>query len=477
MSLHGRPHEALVPEQRSVCSSNDSTNLQHSDGQYSGGPQRIHSAGGDGASSAPSQNKQNADGFKPFGVLAIGLSLGLLGGACSDKGGGGADSSTGHDHGVREAAADGSGVRDGVREGGSDKKKVPAYWESFAGPTGAQALVGHTATLLASGRVLVAGGRAKIGSGAVTALAEAYLFDPSTNTFSSAGSMKAARGMHTATRLKDNRVLVVGGVSSSDTALDSTELFDPSKPTGSQWSAGPQMLGARSYHGAVLAGSDVLVFGGYGSSSALDSVARYDSAAGNWKTLLVTLPDQASAGTATLLKNGKVLIVGGYNGSKWLDTMAVYDPTAATMTKLTSKLKYARSLHTADRLGDGKVLIVGGNCGSSCTIASDELFDPQTNTLLTISHGTTPPFGHASAVLADGSLFVCGGEGSDLQRAMGFTGAGSSAGWALLGNMKEGRDSHTATTLSDGSVLVVGGQSGYMGEYGPYVTTAERYHP
>jgi hypothetical protein len=59
----------FVLEHRSVCSSNDSTHLRHSDEQGSGGPQRIHSAGGDGAFSDPSQNKQNADGFKPVGVL------------------------------------------------------------------------------------------------------------------------------------------------------------------------------------------------------------------------------------------------------------------------------------------------------------------------------------------------------------------------------------------------------------------------
>jgi hypothetical protein len=55
-------------EHRSVCSSNESTHLRHSDEPSSGGPQRIHSAGGKGALGDPSQNKQNADGFKPFGV-------------------------------------------------------------------------------------------------------------------------------------------------------------------------------------------------------------------------------------------------------------------------------------------------------------------------------------------------------------------------------------------------------------------------
>src|SRR2546429_9353651 len=65
------------------------------------------------------------------------------------------------------------------------------------------ARVGHTATLLPSGLVLVAGG-----FGRSTVLASAELYDPASNTWSVAGSLATARADHTATLLPSGQVLV-----------------------------------------------------------------------------------------------------------------------------------------------------------------------------------------------------------------------------------------------------------------------------
>src|SRR6185503_13525661 len=84
----------------------------------------------------------------------------------------------------------------------------------------------HTATLLDDGRVLIAGGCAiqSCERGPMSAATE--LFDPATSRFSEGPRMTAERnGGHTATRLRDGRVLLAGGWGASPTI--SAELFDP----------------------------------------------------------------------------------------------------------------------------------------------------------------------------------------------------------------------------------------------------------
>jgi hypothetical protein len=85
---------------------------------------------------------------------------------------------------------------------------------------------GYTQTLLADGRVLITGGFPTGGDGN-SALASAELFDPSTGIFS-AREMTTPRVGHTATLLTDGRVLIAGGFSDNfKSALASAELYDP----------------------------------------------------------------------------------------------------------------------------------------------------------------------------------------------------------------------------------------------------------
>lgn len=82
----------------------------------------------------------------------------------------------------------------------------------------------HTATLLRSGKVLVVGGNNQGASGAAVDTAE--LYDPSTGTWTETGSLIDDRAFHTATLLASNRVLVTGGRNGNG-ALATAELYDP----------------------------------------------------------------------------------------------------------------------------------------------------------------------------------------------------------------------------------------------------------
>ncbi len=111
-------------------------------------------------------------------------------------------------------------------------------------PTGSMASTrqGHTATLLANGKVLV------FGNGTT-----AELYDPATGLWSTTGSLTYSRGGPTATLLPNGKVLVTGGGSFA-------ELYDPA--TG-RWSTTGSLANGRSSHTAtLLANGKVLVAGG-----------------------------------------------------------------------------------------------------------------------------------------------------------------------------------------------------------------------
>ncbi len=142
----------------------------------------------------------------------------------------------------------------------------------------------HTATLLTTGHVLVAGGHTpRIGGG--DSLAVAQLFDPSTRTWTRVPNLRGKREMHTAVSLADGRVLVAGGFSGYGgypayrvENVASAEVFDPVTAT---WADAGNLNAARGTHTAtLLRDGSVLVVGGsivlpdY-TTVALDSVEHY----------------------------------------------------------------------------------------------------------------------------------------------------------------------------------------------------------
>ncbi|MFI5258937.1 MAG: Kelch repeat-containing protein [Candidatus Limnocylindrales bacterium] len=316
---------------------------------------------------------------------------------------------------------------------------------------------GPTATRLKNGKVLVVGG--KVASGSVaTKTVSAELYDPASGMFTATGSMADARWGHTATLLNDGRVLVVGGADLSDgfNNLKSAEIYDPG--TGKFTVTGSMAVGRADHTATLLADGRVLIAGGT-NSIGLDSAEIYDPATGRFSptgSMTVARQDQ----TATRLQDGRVLIAGGTaNGVTGpfgvLASAEIYDPSTGKFTA-TGSMSTPRQGPTATLLPDGTVMVIGGLDQDSALIRSAESYDPAARTF-----GGAGAWGFGSTatrtavLLSDGQTLLTIGQ--DRPGANAETWDGGHNNFYSAGSTTLNVACQTATLLPSGLVLLLGG--------------------
>ena len=317
---------------------------------------------------------------------------------------------------------------------------------TLEGPPLAGARWGHTATLLSDGRVVIIGGQEKPSK----SLNTVEIYDSTSNTWSAGAPSSTNRGEgHTATVLSDGKILVVGA---HDYA--SAEIYDP---YNNKWSDAGTLNSPRVWASSTLLGDGrVLVAGGEDASSLgrkmFDSSEIYDQSTNEW-TVTDTM-EQVHAGHGTaLINDGKVLVIGNFLNE-------VFDPSTDTWSPAGNTIRERLMGFTTTVWNDGTVFITGGMYQSAAnwygpvsqSIAGVETYDPSASIWTANESLLVSKQFHSGVKLDDNTFLVFGGvEMESYDRGTGL--------WTEAGSLlNERMEMFTATQLSDGKILIVGGK-------------------
>jgi hypothetical protein len=371
----------------------------------------------------------------------------------------------------------------------------------------------HTATLLNNGMLLVTGG---IGS-SVSSGTGAELYDPVAGTFSVTGSMNTSHADHTATLLNNGTVLVAGGSGTSQGSVGIAELYEPGSftPAGlesitvmpsnstaspntyqsffaiGQFASGTQRLASVTWSSANAAAvqitNDVTNRGvALTQPSTVTQVPITATAGSVSGSALLTLRPAGFVATASMhtprefgcaavLHRGRALVVGGEVTQAPLPA-ELYEPRNGIFV-VTGTPLVKRSECTATLLENGTVLVAGGfnvtgNTLNPLSIA--ELYNPSTGTFIATGSLNVGRYNHTATLLSNGMVLIAGGQTSDSTELTSAELYDPSTGvFTLTGTLTTARASHAATPLHSGLVLITGGQtlSGF------FVASAELFDP
>lgn len=286
----------------------------------------------------------------------------------------------------------------------------------------AVATAGFTTTLLPDGRVLVVGGRQPTAYYEISDRAE--LYDPALGTWSTAAPMTSARLQHAAVLATDGLVWVLGGITyngtirgpnydpTAESPLASVSRFDPVTTT---WATGVALPEARFRHTATrVANGDIIVLGGSNATGTTNTCWRFPATGNVWANC-ASMSAARSGHSATLLSDGRIFVAGGATTTAGFEQ--IYDPTLNQWTA-TSVASRATVNHVAFDWSANSLIVWGGGDSSGYSPtgnipplnATSERYyfvGPQSSSSGASRFAVRA--GHTATQLLDGRVLIAGG--------------------------------------------------------------------
>ena len=257
-------------------------------------------------------------------------------------------------------------------------------------------------------------------------------------------------------------VLVVGGADENGNPLGTAIVFDATSGT---WNVQAVEAGQRMWPSVVpRPDGRVLVVGGYTEDGSVPQVVHYTAGQGIYP------PEGNGPAHGAMvwseIAGGKIVFVGGYDTIGFSADTDVYAPVSKKWYAGTP-MSAPRAFAGAVRLPDGRVMVAGG-CAQSLDLpvadATTEIYDPDADLWIPGPPMATARWGFASASLPSGKWMVAGGV-TTVNGEMVATGEVEifdpvTMEWTAGPALGTARGLASFGTLSDGSLLVAGGETG-----------------
>jgi len=382
-----------------------------------------------------------------------------------------------------------------------------ATWATAAPACPLSVRANHTA-IWSGSEMLVWGGFNSVTSGTTTTftnLADGARYNPKSNvwTVMSNANAPSARYLHSAVWSGTEMLVwggcntVVSGTTSTTTALSNGARYNPTSDT---WTALPSTNtpSARYYHTAVWSGTEMIVWGGYSGTTALNTGAKYNPTSisgGSWIATgtLTGVPSARSDHTA-VWSGTEMLVWGGYGGATYLNTGARYNPSSVSAGSWTAMgtltgVPTGRSDHTAVWTGS-EMLVWGGygliSAGSASTsdLNDGAYYTPAVGSAkdywtTTSSTGAPSSRSYHSSVWTGTEMLLWGGYNNYYLTSLGQGGryAPLTGAWnaTVTAGSPAARSGHTAVWTGSEMLLFGGYNGGYLNDTYSYTVGKSLY--
>ena len=350
-----------------------------------------------------------------------------------------------------------------------------ATWTQMTGSAAWHSRSAHTSVALPDGSIILMGGFYKTGL-FNTWYGDVWRSTDQGATWTIPYSAFGDRTGHTSLTLPDSSIVVMGG-RWGDYTQSRNDVWR-STDQGANWTnmTYSAVWADRFNHSSVVLpdGSLVLMGGRYKSGYA-DDVRRSTDQGATWTTMTMDADWSGRSGhTSVALSDGSIVLMGGYSydsASHYYNDVWRSTDNGATWTQMTASAAWAgRRYHTSVVLPDDSIILMGGFSYDGAEHYNNDVWRSTDNgatwTEITSSAEWTGRQGHTRVVLPDGSLVLMGGyayDGADHYYNDVWYSTDDGATWTEITPSAEwtGRQGHTSVVLSDGSLVLIGGDGEY----------------